>query len=577
MTTSNTACRLVFAVIIALDPCLAFAVSPGQVDDFEQGTQGWGEAGRSPNQPRRVATGGNPGGYLENVSSGSTSPGGRLIMYNQQQWRGNYPQADIEAIQMDLKNFEGSTDPVFMRIALEGTGGTQFSSTDPFVLPTDGAWHTALFGLSGSDLTRIGGAGTLDAVLANVTTLRVLGARTGPAWRGDPIRAQIGVDNISVWPVPTWNVDADGNWSLADNWIGSVPNSRGRRAVLGSVINQPRTVTLDVPITLGRLDFDSTNAYTVAGANSLMLDVTTGNAQINVTRGSHTIRAPVTLADNTVISVSPADSSLSISGSVNSAGNNVAKTGAGTLAVNRIQAAGLSINAGKVQIAPDPGAPGSGPSVLGALAIAGGTAPTATLDLNNGAAIIDYSGGSPAAMIRQQILAGRGSSGLGASWNGKGIASSEAAEVNTTEPETRSIGYADNSALPLGAYTSFHGQPVDDTALLMAFTRTGDANLDGVVNDDDVTIVSATYAPGVSQPNWALGDFDYNGFVDDDDVTLLGVFYDPAATPIALSMSEMSSQPEAVPEPASHLLLISAFGVLLIAVRRTARAASTTN
>jgi hypothetical protein len=55
----------------------------------------------------------------------------------------------------------------------------------------------------------------------------------------------------------------------------------------------------------------------------------------------------------------------------------------------------------------------------------------------------------------------------------------------------------------------------------MAFTRTGDANLDGVVNDDDVTIVGATYAPGAPNAVWALGDFDYNGFVDDDDdVTL---------------------------------------------------------
>jgi hypothetical protein len=67
-------------------------------------------------------------------------------------------------------------------------------------------------------------------------------------------------------------------------------------------------------------------------------------------------------------------------------------------------------------------------------------------------------------------------------------------------------------------------------------TRTGDANLDGVVNDDDVTILGATYAPGVPQPHWALGDFDYNGFVDDDDVTLLGALYDPAAAPLPPSV-----------------------------------------
>jgi hypothetical protein len=86
--------------------------------------------------------------------------------------------------------------------------------------------------------------------------------------------------------------------------------------------------------------------------------------------------------------------------------------------------------------------------------------------------------------------------------------------------------------LPLGPYSTFRGQPVDETAILIAFTRTSDANLDGFVNDDDVTIVSATYAPTVSQPHWALGDFDYNGFMDDDDVTLLGAFYNPSAAPL---------------------------------------------
>jgi hypothetical protein len=133
-------------------------------------------------------------------------------------------------------------------------------------------------------------------------------------------------------------------------------------------------------------------------------------------------------------------------------------------------------------------------------------------------------------MIRQQILAGRGGVGLGASWNGTGITSSAAAAANQTAAESRSVGFAENASLPLGAYTTFRGLPVDSTAILIAFTRTGDANLDGIVNDNDVTIVGATYAPGAPQAGWAFGDFDYNGFVDDDDVTLLGAFYDPAAS-----------------------------------------------
>jgi hypothetical protein len=195
-------------------------------------------------------------------------------------------------------------------------------------------------------------------------------------------------------------------------------------------------------------------------------------------------------------------------------------------------------------------------------------APGATFDLTNNAAIVDYAATSPAATVRELILSGRGGPGLGASWSGAGITSSTAATVNRVQPDSRSIGYAENAALPLGALTSFHGVKPDDTSILIAFTRTGDANLDGVVNDDDVTIVGATYAPGVPQPSWALGDFDYNGFVDDDDVTLLGAFYDPSAPPVSKPIAP-AEELRAVPEPASLALLAAAAAVVMcIQLRR---------
>jgi hypothetical protein len=156
----------------------------------------------------------------------------------------------------------------------------------------------------------------------------------------------------------------------------------------------------------------------------------------------------------------------------------------------------------------------------------------ATLDLGNNAVVVDYTGASPVSTIRQQILSGRGGPGLpglGAGWNGTGITSSAVAQANATEPESRSIGYAENAALPLGAYTTFRGVAVDNTSVLIVDTRTGDANLDGLVNDDDVTVLGASYSPTAANAVWALGDFEYNGFVDDDDATLLGAFYNPAA------------------------------------------------
>jgi hypothetical protein len=171
--------------------------------------------------------------------------------------------------------------------------------------------------------------------------------------------------------------------------------------------------------------------------------------------------------------------------------------------------------------------PAGGTSVVTSLNLA----PGATLDIGDNALVIDYTATSPVATVRERIVSGRGAVGLGATWTGTGITSSAAAQASATEPESRSVAYAENALLPLGPYTTFRGQPVDDTAVLVTYTRTSDANLDGVVNDDDVTVLGASYAPGAANGVWALGDFEYNGFIDDDDVTLLGAFYNPAAGP----------------------------------------------
>jgi hypothetical protein len=152
--------------------------------------------------------------------------------------------------------------------------------------------------------------------------------------------------------------------------------------------------------------------------------------------------------------------------------------------------------------------------------------PAGKLDLKNNALIWDYTDVNPAqTKVRNWIIAGRGGVGLDKTWNGQGITSSTA---GARALNSRSIAYADNATLPLGALTTFMGHAIDNTTVIARYTVTADTNLDGTVNADDNTVVGAQYAPGFGKPFWAKGDVDYNGFVDNDDATLLGTYYNPA-------------------------------------------------
>jgi hypothetical protein len=203
--------------------------------------------------------------------------------------------------------------------------------------------------------------------------------------------------------------------------------------------------------------------------------------------------------------------------------------------------------------------------VTNSLTIAGGTTPTGKVDMTDNAVFVDYpaAGPNPEATIRAQIISGRGGTGLDKTWNGQGITSSTAAAATVN---SMSVGYAVNGTMPLGPWQALRGQDLDGSTVIMRFTRTGDANLDGVVNDQDVTIVGASFAPGFAKPRWDLGDFDYNGSVDNNDVTLLGVYYNPAATPIPAPAA--ISEVAAVPEPATlALVAVGLFGVLICRAR----------
>ena len=60
-----------------------------------------------------------------------------------------------------------------------------------------------------------------------------------------------------------------------------------------------------------------------------------------------------------------------------------------------------------------------------------------------------------------------------------------------------------------------------------------------LIDDDDVTIVSAFYDNGATSGHqWYEGDFNFDGKVDDNDVTVLSALYDQSQPPLSNSYLE---------------------------------------
>jgi len=228
------------------------------------------------------------------------------------------------------------------------------------------------------------------------------------------------------------------------------------------------------------------------------------------------------------------------------------------------------------------------PPLKAALILAGAPTigPGGQLDIEVGGMIVNYSTGDNNVTrnaIRNLLINGRNASpDAPAPWNGLGgITSSYANPANAIGNGTNlAIGYADNAALasinPSGSYASFGGQTVASTAILVRMTIGADANLDGVVDSNDIAMTGAHFnQPGSGQ--WYLGDFGYSGMCDAHDVNVLGATFDkssPTPSPAQLSAQYGSAFADAfaaglngtVPEPGGIVLI--GLGAIGLATRR---------
>ncbi|HZZ44997.1 MAG TPA: dockerin type I domain-containing protein [Tepidisphaeraceae bacterium] len=325
---------------------------------------------------------------------------------------------------------------------------------------------------------------------------------------------------------PTYTADSDGTWSDTSKWlVGVVPNSATLNAHFAPT-TASRTITVSPGMTTKDLKLDSPNGYTFIGS-SLTISAPAGqNGNVQVLQGTHFIQNPLSLAMNTVFSVA-SGAGLTVTGGVTGAGLTMAGPASMDLAGTSTLTGPIGVSGGTLNVVgsttatqitttASPSSPGT-LNITGTLAVTpnGSSSSVSTLspdttlafsgtgklDLNDNDAILNYYS-SPIDSIRSQLS------------TGQIISSSAIANGHTA------IAYAENSLLGL---TTFDGQPVTATSLLLKYTYYGDLNLDGKINADDYAIIDRAFAQGglAGSAHWTDGDVNYDGVVTSADYLLI--------------------------------------------------------
>lgn len=142
-------------------------------------------------------------------------------------------------------------------------------------------------------------------------------------------------------------------------------------------------------------------------------------------------------------------------------------------------------------------------SVVNSLALATDTggAFLGTLNLQNNALIIQCTSASNEVATYDMVYSALASGYNQGAWNGTGISSSAAANDPT---HSTALGAIMND----GLYTTYQGHAVNEYAVIIAYTKIGDTNLDGMVNSADYLAVTNNFGRVAT---WATGDFTYAG------------------------------------------------------------------
>lgn len=226
---------------------------------------------------------------------------------------------------------------------------------------------------------------------------------------------------------------------------------------------------------------------------------------------------------------------------------------------------------------------GEGTKVLTTTALSLGG--TAVLDLTNNALVVDYVAGNTALTgIEAAVVSGF----HGGDWSGPGINTSTAASATVGGVfGLTGLGVSESSFVKLAPDGTFLGRPVDDSSVIVRYTLTGDANLDGILDLDDYTRIDTAFSMGsspITGIHWSNGDFNYDGVINFYDYALIDTAWAFNNAPgsnsdiiaqhraqfgEAYSLQMEALAANAIPEPGSMAML--AAGGLLLGLRRRRR------
>jgi hypothetical protein len=350
---------------------------------------------------------------------------------------------------------------------------------------------------------------------------------------------------------------------LASATLGALAMNSGSALNVtgGAGPSAPYSVTFGATSINGSVAFNVSNNGSAAGTLNLGALNDLGQASSIAFGGNGTVNlnAAGSLSGGTTATIA-SGATLAVNASAALGSNGIGVSNSGVLEVYANQTLGAVSGAGSVIV-------GNGLAAntltfaanttgisMSALTINGSSA----LDLNNNHFFINFGANpDPIAMIRQYLVNGF-NNGL---WNGAGGIDSSAAN------SSYGIGYADGSD---GIVTGLLPGQIE-----VAYTLYGDANLDGVVNGADFTILASNLGKAVF--GWDKADFLYTGAVSGADFTALvgnlgksasgADVVLPAADYAAIDAFAAANGLMAdVPEPAAASLL--ALNVLTLLLRR---------